>query len=591
MLKAENLVPKQRFWAASSVVVFLIIILIGRFFSLQIYQHENFSRKAESNRIRAVTLPAPRGLILDRNEKILVANYPTYILYGIPSEISDKQQNFNIISQATGINIDILNRNFEKNYRGRFIPVILAKDLTIEQLSCLEEAKNQLQGIVYKQFPERFFSKTVRASHALGYLKEIDRETLKSLGKKSPLTYGDLVGGSGLEREYDNLLQGKKGIEFYEVDAFGREARKITEGKARIPYPGQNLHTTLDMEMQRILENEYRGLRGAGIVSNPKTGGILAYLSSPDYPPDLFTGLIGEQQWASIIGDTGRPLLNRGSNGTYPPGSIFKMIVMAAILDQGLVEYTWEITCHGFYEFGDRVFKCWNEFGHGAVNLEKALVESCDVYFYRVIQKLSINKIAEYSRIFGLGRVTDIDLPSEMTGRVPDRSYMNRRYGRSGWAMGNLLNISIGQGELLVTPLQMVVYINYLATRGNTPKLHFIDLPSDSYEKYPPVILSNNTWSFLENSMRKVVSGERGTGRAADPNIPDLVIAGKTSTAENPHGKPHAWFIAYAKKGDDMISLVLLIENGGHGGEASAPIAKKIFAGYFKDESITVTEK
>jgi len=591
MLKAENLVPKQRFFISSAVIILLSIILIGRFYYLQIYQHENFSRKAESNRIRAVTLPAPRGLILDRNQKILVDNYPTYILYGIPSEIRDLQENISIISEATGIKSSILNKNYEKYYRGRFAPVTLVKSLTIEQLSRLEEAKNQLQGIVYKQFPERFFTKKLRASHALGYLKEIDKKTLQSFGENSQMKYGDLVGGSGLEKEYEELLQGEKGIEFFEVDAYGREARKISADNARHPHPGQNLHTTLDIDLQRLLENEFKGKKGAGIVSNPKTGGILAFLSSPDYSPDLFTGLIEEQEWASIIGDSGRPLLNRASNGTYPPGSIFKMIVMAALMDQDLVANNWETNCTGSYEYGDRTFNCWEEFGHGAVNLEKALIQSCDVYFYRVIQRLNINKLAEYSRLFGLGRATEIDLPSEMLGRVPDRSYLNRLYGRRGWARGNLLNLSIGQGELLVTPIQMAVYINYLATRGNTPKLHFIDLLPESFEKYSVVNLKNNIWSVLEKAMEKVITDEKGTGRAADPHIPGLKIAGKTSTAENPHGEPHAWFIAYGEKDDNLISLVLLVENGGHGGETCAPIAQKIFAKYFADNSFTMTNK
>ena len=270
------------------------------------------------------------------------------------------------------------------------------------------------------------------------------------------------------------MIRGKKGVSYFQVDAFGREAGKVEGHDNSLPQPGQDIYTTLDITLQELLESEFKGKKGAGIVSNPKTGGILSYVSSPDYAPDLFTGLISKNDWESIITDPDKPLLNRVSNGTYPPGSIYKMVVAFELLEKNFVSTDWEILCTGSYEFYDRTFRCWNEFGHGKVNLEKALIQSCDVFFYQAIQNVNLDDLKIRSKQFLHGIRTNIDLPTEMKGRVPDRQFMNKLYGRWGWSKGALLNISIGQGELLVTPLQMAAYINLLATRGNTSPLHLV---------------------------------------------------------------------------------------------------------------------
>ncbi len=588
MLRAENLIPRSRLWAVGIVVILSIAILIIRFFYLQIYQHESYSSQSDINRIRAITIPAPRGLILDRNGIILADNYPTYILYGISSEMENKSFNFQTISQTTGIDTAILKKNYKKYYRNRFLPTKLAKDLTITQLSRLEEEKNILQGIIYKQFPERIYSSPVRASHVLGYLKEIDSEYLARKDKDSGLEFGDLIGWSGLEKQYEDLMRGLKGVDYIQVDALGREAGHLKSQENRFPHPGKNLQTTLDVVLQEELEKSLKGKTGVAIVSNPKTGGILAYVSSPDYPPDLFRGLMESQEWNSTIQDTNRPLLNRGTNGTYPPGSIFKMVVAIALLEKNLIDPHWTVHCVGSYEFGDRVFGCWDEDGHGDVNIEQAIVQSCDVYFYKAVQRLDIDDIFTYALRFGYGSETGVDLPSEMQGRVPNRSYMNRRYGRWGWAKGNLLNISIGQGELLVTPLQMVRYINYLAMKGIMFQLHFqqkSQLIPDSEIRLQP-----KTWSRIHRYMEKTISDVKGTGRAADPRIPGLTLWGKTGTAENPHGEPHAWFVAFGEKSGEMISVVVIIENGGHGGSVAAPIARRVFSKVFSPK-VGIAEK
>ena len=401
---------------------------------------------------------------------------------------------------------------------------------------------------------------------------------VQEIALKGKYEFSDLIGWSGLEQEYESTLRGKKGVTYYQVDAYGRETGKLDGQDGILAYPGDNISTTLDVSLQELLENELKGKRGVGIVSSPKTGGILAYVSSPDYTPDLFTGLVSNMDWESIIADTNRPLLNRVANGTYPPGSIFKMVVAIALLEEKLITPQLEISCSGSYDFYERTFHCWNEYGHGKINLEQAIVQSCDVYFYNVIQKINLNDLAEYAKRFGFGLVTNIDLPSEMKGRMPNRQFMNKIHGRWGWSLGALLNISIGQGEILVTPLQMVSYINVLATRGKTRPLHLVKSRNIEIQKQN---ISQQTWDVIQLSMHKVVTDSKGTGWRSDPRISGLKISGKTSTAENPHGDPHAWYIAYGEKDDEMISVVVMVENSGNGSEVSAPIAKKVFHHYF----------
>lgn len=581
MLRSPNSVSKEKFWLLIGLTIFLHSLLLYRFFQLQILDYDLYKQRANSNRIRATSIPAPRGLIRDRNGKIIVDNYPTYVLFGIPGEIVNKSRNFSVISKATGIDTLYLSINYKNNYRSKFLPAKLAKDLTISQLSRLEENKNDLTGIIYKQYPERIFNPKIRASHVLGYLKETNQEFPSTISNKSDYQFGDLIGWSGLERHYESILRGRKGVSYFQVDAYGREVGSIDGQLNILPTPGNDIITTLDLEIQELLESKLKDKKGAGIVSNPKTGEVLAYVSSPDYPPDLFTGLISTKDWEFVITDIDKPLLDRVANGTYPPGSIYKMIVAIELLERKLVNEEWEVFCPGYYEFYDRTFKCWNEIGHGKVNLKKAITESCDVFFYQAIQKVEIDNLSERSKIFYHGEQTNIDLPSEMKGRVPNYKYMNKKHGKWGWSKGAMLNLSIGQGELLVTPLQIALYTNILATRSETFPLHLV---KNEYKKINRIKIRNSTWELIEKSMRNVVSGSKGTGRRADPKIKGLIISGKTGTAQNPHGEPHAWFIGYGTKSNDSISIVIMLENGGHGGEVAAPIARSIFSKYFETD-------
>ena len=575
MLKADNIASVRQYFLAVGITICLIFILIARFFQLQILDYDQYSKKANTNRIRKVTTSAPRGLILDRNGQILVDNLPTYILNAVPGELPNKEETFALISKTLGVKPSSLLKNYKKYYRGRFIPARLAKDLTFSQISRLEENILNLEGVYYQQFPERYFPSKVRASHILGYVKEVDKDIRQSLNNPADYEFGDIIGWSGLEKSYEQYLKGSHGIQFYQVDAFGREVGYVDDFPPLDPEPGKNIITTIDINIQYSLENLMDGKRGVVIVGIPETGEILGVVSKPDFSPDLFTGRIREQDWNNVLYDPNKPLVNRFNQGLYPPGSIVKMITEAILLDNQDFDPHALLTCDGSYQYGDRVFGCWYIHGHGNVDLTSAITQSCDIYFYKTIQYYALDKLANYFRLFGFGDVTGIDIEREYKGTIPTTKYMNERYGRSGWSKGALLNFCIGQGEILVTPIQVFNYINILATRGeaNGPYLVFPNQKNDSKD----LTLDSEVWDRIVFDMKQVVMHANGTGKNADPLVGGVDVFGKTGTAENPHGDDHAWFIGWMNYEGKNFSTVILLENAGSGGAVAAPIAKKVF--------------
>ena len=579
MLKSKNLVPRSRLLVANSVIIIVFSILLIRFFHIQVYGHNEYKKRADNNRIRAIPTAAPRGVILDRYGQMLVDNYPTYILTGLPNEMDNENWNFSIISACTNVDTAILIDNFDRYFRGRFIPSRITRDLTFEQLSCIEEHKHELTGINYIQFPERSFPSGVNMSHVLGYVKEIDRSLLRNMVDFEQYDVGDLIGWQGIEKQYENKLRGKKGLSFLQVDAFGREVGTVKDINDIKPIPGKDVFTTIDLSLQKTLEKAMSSNKGIALVTDPATGQILAFVSSPDFSPDIFTGNTTLRQWREIVSDPTKPLLNRITNGLYPPGSTLKMITAIALLEGLMIEQNEEFECAGMYQFGDRVFKCWKVSGHGKVNLDQAITQSCNIFFYQAVQRISLNRFINLCRGFGFGSKTGIDLPNELAGLLPTRDYMNRRYTSRGWSRGHLLNLALGQGDLLTTPIQLAVYINMIATKGNTFMPHF--LLSKVPEPTNSMNLNEQTWIYIQDYLLHAVTDKNGTGSAADPKINGTNVYGKTGTAQNPHGDDHAWFVGYAKNRNQMASTIILVENGGGGGKIAAPIARIAFEHLF----------
>ncbi|MDG1223754.1 MAG: penicillin-binding transpeptidase domain-containing protein, partial [Candidatus Marinimicrobia bacterium] len=430
MLKSDNLVSNRQFFIARSFAWIMLLVLGLRYFQIQIVEHEIYRLKSNTNRIRKVNKNAPRGLILDRDGEILVDNYPVYVLTAIPGEMKDKGSQFKLIADYIESDSSIIHSSYKKYYRGRFIPTRLAKDMNFLQLGNLEENKLNLEGVYYDQIPERFFPNGVRAPHLFGYVKEIDRSIRKNLKNKDAYELGDLVGWSGLEKQYETFLMGQRGTSFFEVNASGREVGAASELDDTRPIPGNNIRTTIDLQLQLFCENLMNDKKGVILVGDPLSGGVLAATSAPDYSPDFFTGLITESNWKNISTNPDKPLINRYIQGTYIPGSIVKMITQAALLKQNNFDKNNKHHCPGFYQFGDRIFGCWFTDGHGDLNLVEAISVSCDVYFYKTVTQLSLKNLYDTFNQFGFGSKTNIDIPYEASGLVPDKNYMSKRYGK-----------------------------------------------------------------------------------------------------------------------------------------------------------------
>ncbi len=575
MLKSDNIVSSQQFLVARILAWLLILILGVRYFQIQIIEHELYRLKSNTNRIRKVTKNAPRGLILDRKGEILVDNYPVYVITAIPGEMSNKNKQFKLLADYIESDSSIIQSNYKKYYRGRFVQTRLAKDMSFIQLANLEENKLNLEGVYYDQIPERFYPNGVKAPHLFGYVKEIDRSIRKNLKNKDLYELGDLVGWSGLEKYYESFLRGNRGTYFYEVDASGREVGSAAELDDTRPSPGNNIQTTIDLELQMHCEKLMDGKKGVILVGEPLTGGILAAISSPDYSPDFFTGKITESSWNKIKNNPDKPLINRYIQGNYIPGSIVKMITQIALLNSDSFRKDTKQYCPGFYQFGDRIFGCWYTEGHGDLNVNEAIAVSCDVFFYKAVRQLTLEEINKSFQEFGFGQKTNIDIPNEAIGLVPDRKYMKERYGRYGWSRGVLLNLAIGQGELLVTPIQVLNYINLLSTRGQAPNCHFVFVDNLPLNHSPN--FKSEIWDNVHKGMRDAIISKNGTGKKADPDTERFILFGKTGTAENPHGDNHAWFVGWADYGDRKYSIVILLENAGSGGAVAAPLARKVF--------------
>ena len=581
MLKADNLVSLKQYYFVVGIIWMSIFILIARFFQIQILSFDTYSKKANTNSIRKITTNAPRGLILDRNGEILVDNNPTYVLTAIPGELSQKGEKFGLISNIIGLDSNRVSENYKKYFRGKFIPTRLAKDLTFEQISKLEENKFDLKGIYYQQFPERYFPSKIRASHILGYVKEVDREIRSNLFNKNDYELGDMVGWNGLEKEYEKYLKGSRGVHFYQFDAYGRETGKVLELKPKPADPGQNIITTLDINIQFDIEKLMYNKKGVIIVGVPYSGEILAAISSPDFRPDLFTGRMSEKEWNDVLYHPDKPLINRFNQGLYPPGSIVKMITQSRLLQNQNFDPYHLYKCEGSYQFGDRLFGCWSEQGHGEVDLSAAIINSCDIYFYKTINYYDLDLLSDSFIKFGFGSPTKVDIMNESNGIVPSSKFMNNRYGNFGWSRGAILNICIGQGEILVTPMQVFNFINLLATKGQAQVPHFVmvdNLPDNVRPK-----LDLDIWNRIAKDMENVVIHEKGTGKNANPELSNIKVFGKTGTAENPHGNDHAWFIGWIESEKKLFSVVVLMENAGSGGVKAAPIAKKIFKSIYNN--------
>ena len=563
-----------KFKKVQLVLAGIFAILFFRFYHLQIYQHSKYETKAGNNSVRKISLHAPRGIIYDRNGIPIVDNRQIYDLSVIPFDVTS-QFDYRMVSKRTGVSSIELKEKIAKGKKSfhRFRPIPIKRHINFETRSHLEENKLSLPGTIFSEFPARTYPVKAKLTHVLGYLRAVTELSVSIPNQELDYKLGDVFGFSGIERIYESILRGRDGTEFRLVDIYGIDHGVYQDNPGLQPTPGKALNLSIDSELQALIEDLFRGKKGAAICMMPQSGEVLAFVSAPDYDLNSFAGPVPIELWERWNIDPERPLLNRGIQGLYPPGSTFKLIGAALAKEESIVDKNWTVNCNGVYHLGDRDFHCWNNAGHGIVNMDKAIFQSCNIYFYHLIQKLSFNNWKAMAENFGFGATTGIDLLGEKGGLVPGKKYMNKKYGRYGWATGNLLTFIIGQGDILVTPIQVAQMMSIIATRGNTKTPHLlVDSPSENII----VSLESTTWDFLQQATWNVVNHEDGTGKAA--KVLGGVVHGKTGTAQNPHGDNHSWFAGYlVKDGVPILSLAILVEHGGKGSVEAALISHKIF--------------
>jgi len=568
----------------------LLLGLLGlRFFQYQILYHDQYTAYAENNSIRTVRLPAPRGMILDRFGRFLVTNRPQYSLAVIPAEVQHSVAELRKLARYLHMDEDALFATLEEAggvYR-RYQPLTIYEDVSYIQRSYLEEHRLEYPGIFFVDRAIRHYPSRARATHIIGYLRNLSAEDLDDY-RDQGYHLGDWFGATGLERQFEHTLKGLEGVSYRRVDYLLRDLGGIPDRPLKRPTAGANVTLALDIDMQAKAEQLMEGNRGVLIAMDPRNGELLAYVSSPDYVLAPFTGSIPPELWEQWLNHPEKVMLNRPINGLYPPGSTLKLVLAAAVLADPHIDPKEKIECTGFYQYGNRVFRCNNLAGHGFVDLEDAIRVSCNIYFYQVMQLVTFTKWVEMARAFGFGQPTGVDLPQELEGLIPTQAYMHRKYGPTGWAGGHVLIIGLGQGDVLVTPLQVARMTAAIANRGRlvTPKL--VISPRQAGDKEVTMNLPPSVWDYLQRSMYLAINGVRGTGFRA--RVPGADIYGKTGTAEVAGSEPHSWFTGYVITQSGLpLVVTVLVEEGGLGSRKAAPLAGEMFK-YFIDQYDPVEE-
>jgi penicillin-binding protein 2 len=562
--------------------------LVGQLWYLQALEGGRLQEMSEKNRIRIRPVAAPRGILFDRNGLPLVDNRPAFTLSLIPREIEDRDTVLARLSVLLRIPLPELQDALDRVPADSLRPQRIRRGLTMEDVTRIEERRLELPGVVVEVEPQRVYPTSTFAAHLLGYVREVSEEHLKD----GRYRRGDMIGQSGLERLLDEYLRGRDGGEQIEVDALGRPVRIMRREE---PDPGAQVITTVDRRIQEAAERAMSGRAGAVVVMDPRNGDVLALTSSPAFALDQFTGNLERDEWLRLVRDPLTPLMNRALQSQYAPGSVFKIVVAAAGLQEGSLVPMDRTYCNGRFHLGGWTFKDWKEGGHGHVDLRRALIQSCNIFFYQAGLKVGPEAVLRYARAFGLGAVPGTDLGGEKPGVVPMVRPARSRQGR-GWHGGDTVNIAIGQGRLLVTPMQIARMMGAVANGGILWKPRLVQRVeradgtvayASSSKMTGQVNLSPAVWAFLRHALAGVVN-EGGTGAAA--RIPGIQVAGKTGTAQSvaksdaAKGQDHAWFASFAPADDPEVVVVVLVERGGKGGQVAAPIARQIYDALFLDQ-------
>lgn len=577
----------------------LFFMLLLYFWRLQVLDHARYQRLSDNNRIRIIEMPATRGIVTDRNGVILADSTPDYTLAFIPEDMGeDRKAEIVRLAELFGRDGPEALDRFDRNATsGPYMAVRVFEHLNPQEVALFEANQDRFPGGILMVVPRRYYPYSRVAAHIFGYVGEISREQLDSEeypGAKK----GDVVGKYALEKAFDTFLRGKDGGRQVEVDARGRELDILG---ATEPVPGANVQLTLDIRLQKALELELWDERGAGVIMNARTGEVLAMVSRPAFDPNEFSLRISNERWSEIIRDPGHIMQNRAIQGVYPPGSTFKVVTAIASLMERTMDPDEVLFCSGAYHYGRRFYRDWKAGGHGKVDLHKGIVESCDVYFYQAGERTGMDALARWGLVLGLGRPTGIDVPGEKEGLIPSPDWKVKARGEV-WFPGETLSAAIGQGYVLVTPLQLAALYGTIARRGVHMDPYLVsrieDVEGNELYRRDPTVrresdIPREVFERIIGALEGVVWEEAGTGRVA--RMAGVPVAGKTGTAqvvrlqESQGGeeedipyelRDHGWFVAFAPTQRPEIVAAVVVEHGGHGSSSAAPIVARLIKKY-----------
>ena len=582
------------------VVFGAFALLFVRLYWLQVVEADRYRMLAENNRLRIRTVRAPRGLILDRKGRAIAETQGSFDLVCTPVDVKDLETEIGLLSEIVEFDVDdneVIGKIRAAKLSNPYSSLTVARDLRFEQISVIEFNRENLPGFSVLVEAKRSYPYGTAFAHVLGYVGEASPEEMEE-SEDGSLAMGDMIGKYGLERLMDNVLRGVNGGRKVEVDAAGRDQRLVEEVPSRA---GGAVYTSLDADLQVTAQDSLGDRAGAVIALAPKSGEVLAFYSGPAFDPNIFARGIRKSDWQALNTDPRKPMQNKGLQGTYAPGSTIKPFLAMTALEEKMQEKGKTVLCPGTFRLGNRVFRCWREKGHGAVDMYRAIVQSCDVYFYTLGLKLGPERVAKLEKAAGLGTITGIDLPGERKGLVPDEEWKRTVVKDPRWHDYESVLLGIGQGALHLTPLEMAVGYAALSTGGEVmrPRVVMKAIGKDGKMRaFPPVMVRKLPWNpenveFIRKALAGVVN-DYGTGGGA--KLPGIVVGGKTGTAQvfSIKGKmiksenlpyplrDHAWFVAFAPVDDPQIVVAAMVEHGGHGGSAAAPIVKAVMQEYFR---------
>jgi len=596
---ADLLLLKKRVDIATMVIISLIAILIARLWYLQIHLGEDYSHQAEENRVRVQVIQAPRGIITDRRGTVIVGNRPSFNVVWMKEDAPNPDEVIKALAGILHLDIPVLlDRVRAGSSQPPYMPLRLAEDIPWAELVYLENHHYQLPGVRIEVLPTRQYLNDEFASHFIGYLGEINKKELET---RADDIYqgGDQVGKTGVEARHEAQLRGEKGRNYVEVDVRGFEQQQL---QVQEPLPGADFSLTLDADLQQAAERAMAGKAGAVVALEVNTGRVLVLASAPAIKLTQWAGGISQKDWQALLDNPMKPLVNKPLQGVYAPGSTYKIVTALAGLSEGVITPDTVINCTGSLFFGNRHYGCWKHGGHGAVNLHRALTESCDVYFYTVGQRLGVDRLAQYAKSLGLGAVSGIDLENEKAGVVPTKVW-KKQARKESWQDGETLSVAIGQGFDATTPLQICRMTATLANGGTLYRPQYVEAVADAdgkfVSRFTPLVDgevkgSREALALVRAGLVSAVNEKHGTGSQA--RLEGVLVGGKTGTAqvvrlEHYKGvaaanipykyRDHAWFTCFAPADKPEIAVTVLVEHGGHGGSAAAPVAREVLKQYF----------